>query len=149
MLLGLKYLKPANILVNENLSTKICDLGLVRGITENMTDPEPKCRQKHANISCKEKDEKKDLTHQLTKHVVTRWYRAPEVILFSQRRQFLTAIDMWSVGCILSELLMMIGDGGNFQARSPLFPGRSCFPLSARDPAAYKDRLDQLIVFSA
>ncbi len=51
---------------------------------------------------------------------------------------------MWSIGCILSELLMMIGDEGNFKQRKPLFPGRSCFPLSARDPEAYKDNFDQL-----
>jgi len=164
MLLGLKYLhsanivhrdlKPANILVNENVSTKICDLGLARGITENIKQcgPEPKCRQKLELLQEGLQREQLSLhsengngfSRQLTRHVVTRWYRAPEVILFSQRREFLSAIDMWSVGCILSELLMMIGDGGDFKARTPLFPGRSCFPLSARDPSAYKDRMDQL-----
>jgi len=174
MLLGLKYLhsanivhrdlKPANILVNENVSTKICDLGLARGITKNIKQcrPEPKCRQKLRGLQPKKQNANTNANangnanahseasngngfcRQLTKHVVTRWYRAPEVILFSQRREYLSAIDMWSVGCILSELLMMVGDGGDFKSRTPLFPGRSCFPLSARDPSAYKDRWDQL-----
>ena len=43
---------------------------------------------------------------QLTQHVVTRWYRAPEVILLSE--YYTTAIDIWSVGCIFAELLSMM-----------------------------------------
>jgi mitogen-activated protein kinase 1/3 len=39
---------------------------------------------------------------QMTKHVVTRQYRAPEVILCSGN--YSQAIDVWSVGCILAEL---------------------------------------------
>eukprot|EP00965_Chrysotila_dentata_P041284 1369421-Pleurochrysis_carterae.AAC.1 len=37
------------------------------------------------------------LKHQMTKYVVTRWYRAPEVIL---QEPYSSAIDIWSVGCI-------------------------------------------------
>ena len=48
-------LKPSNILVNKNCDLKICDLGLARGFELE--------------------DENK------TEYVVTRWYRAPEVIL--------------------------------------------------------------------
>lgn len=47
----------------------------------------------------------------LTEYVVTRWYRAPEIMLACQ--EYTSAIDIWSVGCIFAELL----------ARSPLFPG--------------------------
>ena len=39
----------------------------------------------------------------LTEYVQTRWYRAPEVMLSSQ--QYTEAVDMWSVGCIMGELL--------------------------------------------
>ena len=39
----------------------------------------------------------------LTDYVVTRWYRAPEVI-YSQR-QYTAAVDVWSVGCIFAELI--------------------------------------------
>merc|ERR1712228_56630 len=163
ILLGLQYLhsanivhrdlKPANILVNENVSTKVCDFGLARGITENVkaSNPLPESQNKikikrvfKQSKKEQEKEQNDAMRRQLTKHVVTRWYRAPEVILFSQRREHLTAIDMWSVGCILSDLLLMIGDDGNFKERKALFPGQSCFPLSARDPEAYKDSLDQL-----
>ena len=42
----------------------------------------------------------------LTKHVVTRWYRAPEVILMNKMYSY--SIDMWSVGCIFAELLTMM-----------------------------------------
>jgi len=38
----------------------------------------------------------------LTAHVVTRWYRAPEII---QNLPYTNAIDMWSVGCVFGELL--------------------------------------------
>jgi serine/threonine protein kinase len=43
---------------------------------------------------------------QMTKHVVTRQYRAPEVILCSGN--YSQAIDVWSVGCILAELLELL-----------------------------------------
>ena len=49
---------------------------------------------------------KMKMTKELTKHVVTRWYRAPEVILMNQMYSY--SIDMWSVGCIFAELLSMI-----------------------------------------
>jgi mitogen-activated protein kinase 1/3 len=65
----------------------------------------------------------------LTSHVVTRWYRAPEVILLE--KDYTSAIDMWSVGCIYAELQGMLKENAaTFMDRSPLFPGTSCFPLS-------------------
>lgn len=45
--------------------------------------------------------------------VVTLWYRAPELLL--NCKEYSTAIDMWSVGCIFAEFLSM----------APLFPGQS------------------------
>lgn len=96
ILRGLKYihssnvlhrdLKPSNLLVNANCDLKICDFGLSRGV----------------------EDEQKG---ELTEYVVTRWYRAPEIMLACQ--EYTKSIDIWSVGCIFAELL----------ARSPLFPG--------------------------
>jgi cell division cycle 2-like protein len=47
--------------------------------------------------------------------VVTLWYRAPELLLGT--KQYSTAIDMWSLGCIMAELL----------AKEPLFNGRNEF----------------------
>ena len=48
----------------------------------------------------------------LTEYVVTRWYRAPELLVENQ--SYTTAIDVWAVGCIFAEML----------GRKALFPGR-------------------------
>ena len=97
LLRGLKYihscnvlhrdLKPSNLLVNENCDLKITDFGLSRGVNPS------------------------DCLDFLTEYVVTRWYRAPEIVLSSDT--YTKAVDMWSVGCIFAELL----------GRAPLFPG--------------------------
>lgn len=47
----------------------------------------------------------------MTPHVVTLWYRAPELLLACSSHT--TSIDMWAVGCILGELL----------GHKPLLPG--------------------------
>jgi mitogen-activated protein kinase 1/3 len=68
----------------------------------------------------------------LSVHVVTRWYRAPELILIE--KDYTSAIDVWSVACIFAELMMMIKDNAStFMDRTPLFPGKYCFPLSPPD----------------
>jgi mitogen-activated protein kinase 1/3 len=65
----------------------------------------------------------------LSAHVASRWYRAPELILIETH--YTSSIDVWSVGCIFAELMMMIKENApTFMERSPLFPGKSCFPLS-------------------
>jgi|SRR5712671_52099 len=46
--------------------------------------------------------------------IVYRWYRAPEVMLTF--KEYTRAIDIWSVGCVLAEML----------SGKPLFPGRDC-----------------------
>ena len=83
-------LKPGNLLVNKNCDLKICDFGLARPI-----NPEA---------------EAKDLG--LTEYVVTRWYRAPELLV--ENETYGPEIDIWSVGCILAEFL----------GRKAIFPGR-------------------------
>eukprot|EP00735_Rhodelphis_limneticus_P012561 TRINITY_DN5854_c0_g1::TRINITY_DN5854_c0_g1_i1::g.24392::m.24392 TRINITY_DN5854_c0_g1::TRINITY_DN5854_c0_g1_i1::g.24392 ORF type:complete len:391 (+),score=80.20,sp/P42525/ERK1_DICDI/56.85/4e-156,Pkinase/PF00069.20/1.7e-79,Pkinase_Tyr/PF07714.12/5.2e-36,Kdo/PF06293.9/5.9e-05,APH/PF01636.18/2.2e+03,APH/PF01636.18/0.0098,Kinase-like/PF14531.1/4.4e+02,Kinase-like/PF14531.1/0.15,Seadorna_VP7/PF07387.6/0.048 TRINITY_DN5854_c0_g1_i1:24-1175(+) len=80
-------LKPSNILVNRNCDLKLCDFGLAR-----FSDPA-------------------DCLGAMTEYVVTRWYRAPELIL---SKEYTKAIDIWSAGCILAELL----------GRRPLFQGQ-------------------------
>ncbi|RWW30922.1 hypothetical protein GW17_00004471 [Ensete ventricosum] len=47
-----------------------------------------------------------------TEYVVTRWYRAPELLLNCS--EYTASIDIWSVGCILGEIV----------TREPLFPGK-------------------------
>jgi len=75
------------------------------------------------------KELRRNIKRELTGHVVTRWYRAPEVILLE--KEYGAAIYIWSVGCIFAELLSMIKENApTYLDRKPLFPGGSCFPLS-------------------
>ena len=84
-------LKPSNILVNKDCGVKICDLGLGRGGITDDNNPNEKENKKAI------KDEN------LTEYVITRWYRAPEVILCPS--EYTKAVDVWSIGCIFAELL--------------------------------------------
>lgn len=69
---------------------KLCDFGLCRSVAES-AGPSPV----------------------LTDYVATRWYRAPEILLGSNH--YTKGIDIWSLGCILAEML----------ANRPLFQGNS------------------------
>ena len=93
-------IKPCNLLVNVNCDLKICDFGLARGINQ------PK-----DNIMAS-LDADEEYGDALTKYVVTRWYRAPEVVLRSANYD--ESIDLWAVGCVFAELM----------GRQPLFPGK-------------------------
>ena len=85
------------------------------------------------------KEKRKTIKRELTGHVVTRWYRAPELILIE--KDYGPPIDIWSVGCIFGELLGMLkGSADTFQKRKPLFPGGSCFPLSPDVQAAQENQ---------
>ena len=94
-------LKPANILANKNCDLKICDLGLGRAEVYDYGE-----EKNH-----KKKNNNNDDDPELTEYVITRWYRAPEVILCPSH--YSKAVDIWSIGCIFAELL----------GRQPLFPG--------------------------
>jgi mitogen-activated protein kinase 1/3 len=138
LLVGIKYLhsagiyhrdlKPANCLVNQDCSVKICDFGLSRAIGDSSSqDLQGSPRRNRQPDGQRVLSENTTLKRNLTGHVVTRWYRAPELILLQEN--YTKAIDMWSVGCIYAELLGML-EGTRFEDRGPLFPGQSCFPLS-------------------
>ncbi|XP_054344275.1 mitogen-activated protein kinase 9 isoform X3 [Pongo pygmaeus] len=85
MLCGIKHLhsagiihrdlKPSNIVVKSDCSLKILDFGLARTACTNFM---------------------------MTPYVVTRYYRAPEVILGMGYKE---NVDIWSVGCIMGELV--------------------------------------------
>jgi mitogen-activated protein kinase 1/3 len=149
LLAGVKYLhsagiyhrdlKPANCLVNRDCTVKICDFGLSRAVgmdnqphLQNLpntprqiddTISPPITASPSVNTT------QNKLRRQLTGHVVTRWYRAPELILLEEN--YTEAIDVWSIGCIFAELLGMMKENiPNPADRGPLFPGSSCFPLS-------------------
>eukprot|EP00668_Euglena_longa_P003106 GGOE01003628.1.p1 GENE.GGOE01003628.1~~GGOE01003628.1.p1 ORF type:complete len:335 (-),score=41.87 GGOE01003628.1:220-1224(-) len=78
-------LKLSNLLYNSKGQVKICDFGLSR---EFGIPPQP-----------------------YTPLVVTLWYRPPELLLGDLT--YSTGVDMWSIGCIFGELILM----------APLFPG--------------------------
>ncbi|XP_036164369.1 cyclin-dependent kinase 7 isoform X4 [Myotis myotis] len=83
----LEDLKPNNLLLDENGVLKLADFGLAKSFGSP----------------------NRAYTHQ----VVTRWYRAPELLFGA--RMYGVGVDMWAVGCILAELLL----------RVPFLPGDS------------------------
>mmetsp|Transcript_38204 Transcript_38204/g.61251 ORF Transcript_38204/g.61251 Transcript_38204/m.61251 type:complete len:512 (-) Transcript_38204:338-1873(-) len=85
-------IKPSNILLNSDCQVRVCDFGLARSIVQQ---PDTKANPV------------------LTDYVATRWYRPPEILLGSTSYQM--GVDLWSVGCILGELL----------SGKPIFPGTS------------------------
>ncbi|KAH8344308.1 hypothetical protein KR084_009477 [Drosophila pseudotakahashii] len=80
-------LKPQNLLVDTAGKIKLADFGLARAFNVPM----------------------RAYTHE----VVTLWYRAPEILLGT--KFYSTGVDIWSLGCIFSEMIM----------RRSLFPGDS------------------------
>ena len=78
-------LKPENLLVTSDCQLRITDLGLARSMENQATGG----RTGPA----------------MTEYVVTRWYRAPELLLATERVAYDGAVDLWSVGCIFAELV--------------------------------------------
>ncbi|MFS8000486.1 putative protein-serine/threonine kinase CMGC-CDK-PITSLRE family [Helianthus anomalus] len=78
-------LKTSNLLLNNDGELKVCDYGMSRQYASPLKP--------------------------YTSLVVTLWYRAPELLL--GMKNYSTAVDMWSVGCIMAELL----------SKKPLFDG--------------------------
>eukprot|EP00928_Gymnodinium_smaydae_P082076 TRINITY_DN654_c0_g3_i1.p1 TRINITY_DN654_c0_g3~~TRINITY_DN654_c0_g3_i1.p1 ORF type:complete len:468 (+),score=130.06 TRINITY_DN654_c0_g3_i1:135-1538(+) len=85
-------IKPSNILLNSDCQVKVCDFGLARSLVQQSDNAQNPV---------------------LTDYVATRWYRAPEILLGST--SYTKGVDLWSVGCILGELL----------SGKPIFPGTS------------------------
>ena len=124
-------IKPANILINSDCSLKICDFGLSRSYRRLNQNFEEGASNLGRDI--REDDDgirgSTKVSRILTGHVVTRWYRAPEVILME--KEYGKEMDIWSLGCVFAEMLGMKRENvSQHIERAPLFPGKSCFPLS-------------------
>ena len=154
-------LKPANTLVMlDPVGIKLCDFGLARSLLNEDEQEEGEAAGAAGGAAAggatgpgaaagpgAAPPRPKMLQRNLTKHVVTRWYRAPEVIFCD--RGYTEEIDIWSVGCIFAELLSTQKESVPvWTRRSPLFPGTSCFPLSPgrKDANMPQDSQDQLNV---
>ncbi|XP_052068901.1 cyclin-dependent kinase-like 4 isoform X15 [Mytilus californianus] len=79
--------KPENILVSKSGVVKLCDFGFARTLAQP--------------------------GESYTDYVATRWYRAPELLVGDTK--YGKAVDIWAIGCLLSEML----------TGEPLFPGDS------------------------
>lgn len=119
ILSGLRYLKqagilhrdlkPGNLLVNADCLLKITDFSLGKWIKLPAALEE---LAKRIPYLSKKSDSKPPLIRQNTEYMVTRWYRAPEIIIFLEIERFGEPkynydfpVDMWSFGLILLELL--------------------------------------------
>jgi mitogen-activated protein kinase 1/3 len=75
-----------------------------------------------------------DLDRDLTSHVATRFYRAPELILME--KDYGKEVDVWAAGVIFGELMYTLeANCPDFCNRKCLFPGKYCFPLSPNQKA--------------
>ncbi|KAF4749042.1 hypothetical protein FOZ62_001537, partial [Perkinsus olseni] len=126
LLVGIKFLhsagvyhrdlKPANCLVDQDCSVKICDFGLSRAVgmekeLKSMKQGASTIFEEGAEAANDQEGKQKkgrELKRQLTGHVVTRWYRPPELIFVED--MYDEAVDIWSAGCIFAELLGNIED---------------------------------------
>lgn len=99
-------LKPANILINSTCEIKLCDFGLSTSFeykvdkNDNFLHAWSKITKRGTNVTQNEYLEKP--RGEMTQNIMTRWYRAPEVILLNP---YDYKIDMWSAGCVFGELL--------------------------------------------
>lgn len=75
-------LKPSNMLMDSDCIMKLADFGLARSVAFEEGEDAPV----------------------VSDYIATRWYRAPEIVLGSKR--YSKAVDMWSAGCILAEILL-------------------------------------------
>ena len=119
-------MKPTNLLLNRDCELALADFGLARcvpkasrRVAEGRMGMHP---NSEANLAGMVGDEGRGRAAQLTKYVVTRWYRAPELLV--QNRQYDAKVDMWSVGCILAELL----------GAKAIFPGKDSLHQVAPRP---------------
>ena len=100
-------------------------------------------KEEIAQILNETKDERRKYKRDLSKHVCSRWYRPPEIIL---GENYGYSADIWGLGCIFAELLclrkkskIVVDD------RSIFLKGNFCFPLTPKSEKN-EDEKDQMNV---
>ena len=127
-------LKPDNVMINDDLEITLVDFGHSR------TNPNPnkyllseiakfptksKTENKDiANWLSSEREDRKKAPRNLSPHVYSRVYRPPEVVLVENEYSF--SADIWSIGCILFELLLCQSFYESSASILYLFPSTSC-----------------------
>ena len=77
------------------------DLGCVK---VNKVDLITKQRKSIAEYLNQKRDKEGGNRHRtLSNHVISRWYRPPEIIFIE--KQYDQSVDLWSLGCILSDMI--------------------------------------------
>jgi serine/threonine protein kinase len=151
---GFKNIRRTSILENrENIENQGSALNLVQrrdsitntdsklGLTKLSFGSVGRSLCTNPNVPEKAKKPKRKLKRKLSAHVVTRWYRAPELILME--KQYGYEIDIWSAGCIFGELLLMVTLNSEYSLhQSAMFVGLSCFPLSPCEEDENEDEIN-------
>ena len=82
------------------------------------------------------------MPRELSNHVISRFYRPPEVILME--KHYDAGVDIWSAGCIFAELLnCLCSDKKLTMKEKILMPGSSCYPLSPAEQSSHNLYQDQ------
>jgi mitogen-activated protein kinase 1/3 len=102
-------IKPSNILINTHCHIKICDFGMARSIKGQHSDQDKPISKRKTTEGDNETPNKDDnnlgkpkKVRKMSQAIMTRWYRAPEVILIEK---YNSKVDIWSTGCIFAEAL--------------------------------------------
>ena len=95
--------KPGNVLVAADGTLKLADFGLARVMPRDDTRVDEPSEVVTASEAEAQSPSRKNADGTMTGAVQTRWYRAPEILFGATT--YGAAVDVWSVGAILGELL--------------------------------------------
>jgi cyclin-dependent kinase 12/13 len=92
-------IKSSNILLDSFFRLKLADFGLARSLEPPLLDQMESSSTSSGNAMSSYSNTQQDLTNK----VITLWYRPPEILLGTVH--YGCAVDVWSAGCILAELM--------------------------------------------